>query len=494
MKHAAPLLLVLAALLTAAGLFLRHRDPATAYTDHQEAWRLYEEGERHLQAFRHPEADSLLSQALALDPGLAPAHAALGEMSLALGQIKRAAAHLAQADSLTATIEEARARLLVQIRLANLRPSRYFSVRDSLLQRARDLAPREIAVLTSLAMRATQEDDAVLAEATWKQILDLNPNHASAYNYLGYLYLRQGRYEEAEAAMRRYAFVAPDLANPHDSLGEVLMTIGRYEEAERELRLAMQKQQDFPYSPMNLAFIHLARGEVPKAVDLFEQVLQVLDGTPLGLQFERAAIQQFFNHRLSDLFETYSARYLAHEPDPRNRAFVEVSRRISQGEPLAALAQLDSLQADHEQAAWYPEEPLAAPQVQFALLRLRALAAEQLGLHDVAAELLRQALVIGQDFPPHQVLNERIRLAFNLIPLGALDEARQQVHQALTVNPRRAAGFLVAASIEATAGNYDEARHLLDTVEQILARAVPEFPVLQDALRLRERLPDPEHI
>lgn len=494
MKSLAPIVLLVAALLILAGIFVRHRDESILYTDNQAAWQAYEEGDRQLQAFRWAQAESLLVHAVTLDPHLAPAQAALGEVLYLVGRSDRMKHHLALADSLTAALDDVRARLLVQVRLSSLRESRFHAHRDSLLDLAVSRAPNDIGVLSGVARRATEAMDVAVAEATWNKVLKLNPNFANAYNYLGYLYLHQGRYAEAENAMRRYAFVAPDLANPHDSLGEVLLTVGRYEEAELELRTAMAKQPDFVHAPMNLAIIHLARGEVPKAIDLIDRVLEVLDGTTLGRGFERQVISRLFFHRLTDHLDAYATRYLAHEPDPRERAFVRVQQLLGRGEAIAALAHLDSLQADHARQAWYPDIPLAAGQVETAFLRMRAIAAEQLGLHDTAVDLLRRSLSIEAGYAPYMRAAERIHLAYNLIPLGDYDEARTQIREALAANPRRAEAVLVAASIEAAEGQIPEALRLLDTLERILARAVDDFPALVDARRLRERLPDPDHI
>jgi Tfp pilus assembly protein PilF len=504
-RYAALIVLVLAALLIATGMLVRHRDPATAYTDRPEAWQAYEDGDRLMQAFRHSEADTLLQHAIDLDPNLAPAHAALGELAMRLGQTERMRHHLALADSLTAELASTRARLLVQVRLATLRQSRFHAVRDSLLDLALTVVPREIAVLSSIAMRASQAGDSELAEATWRQILEINPNHAAAYNFLGYLHLEQGRFAEAEQAMRRYAFVAPDLANPHDSLGEVLMTVGRYEEAERELRIAMQKQPDFPYAPVNLALIHLARGEVVKAVSLFEQVLVVLSGTALERGFLSRIIQSLFIHRLTELLDAYSERYLALDMDTGlgaladaqqffARGEVRVQQLLGRGEALAAVAYLDSLQAYNAAEPWLVDAPHFAQRIGHGLTRWRALAAEQLGLHDAAVDLLQQALGFGESAPPQYRILDRLHLAYNLIPLGRFDEARVEIRQVLAINPRQAEAILIAASIEAAAGNLAEAARLLTFLEQALVRADPDFPALQDARQLRERLPEPDHI
>jgi len=64
----------------------------------------------------------------------------------------------------------------------------------------------------------------------------------------------------------------------------------------------------------------------------------------------------------------------------------------------------------------------------------------------------------------------------------------------LRVNPRISEGVLVAASIEAAAGQVTEARRLLDSVDRVLERADRDYPVLIEAQRLREQLPDPDRI
>ena len=494
MKRIALLVLVAAAMLIAAGLLLGRGDRSAAYTDDRQAWADYESGEAMLQAFRYAEADTMLNRAVSRDPGLAMAHIALAELDLRRGMRKEGLAHVAAADSLADLVADADARLLLQVRLSNLRVSRFHAGRDSLLALAETTAPDDIVVLMAGAMRATEANDLATAESRYEHILEINPNFASAYNFLGYLYLARGQYDEAETAMRRYSFVAPDLANPHDSLGDVLAVVGRYEEAEAEYKTALAKQPDFFYSQKNIAWVYLDRGEVDRSVGLMEQVLAGIDGTPYAEGLLAEFIDRLFAHRLTPELDVYAGRFLADYPEGSAAPSVRVRRLFAHGETGPAVALIDSTYAIYQKEPWYGVNLGTTARVDGRTAMFRALAAEQESRHQDAVRLLRQALDVLEDQPEHYVFSARIQLAYNLIPLGLLDEARLQVRQVLQINPRQPEAVLVAASIEAAAGQAAEARRLLDTLDRVLERADQDFPALVDGQKLRQRLPDPERI
>jgi tetratricopeptide (TPR) repeat protein len=407
---------------------------------------------------------------------------------------KEGVGHIAAADSLTDMVADASARLLLQVRLSNLSVSRFYAGRDSLLAAAKETVPDDIVVLMSEAMRASEDNDLGAAETLYEHILEINPNFASAYNFLGYLYLARGQYDEAETAMRRYSFVAPDLANPHDSLGDVLSVVGRYEEAEAEYKTALAKQPDFFYSQKNIAWVYMDRGEVDRCVGLMEQVLTGIDGTPYAEGLLAEFIDRLFAHRLTPELDTYAARFLEKYPEGSAAPSVRVRRLFAHGETAPALALIDSTYAVYQQEPWYGVNQGTTARVDARTAMFRALAAEQENRHEDAVRLLRQALDALQDQPAHYKIYGHIQLAYNLIPIGALDEARLQVRQVLQINPRQPEAVLVAASIEAAAGQAAEARRLLDTLDRVLERADQDFPALVDGQKLRQRLPDPEQI
>jgi len=490
MKRIAPLVLVAAVLLIATGLVLKQRDPAKPYTTNRAAWLAYGEGENLLQAFRYPDAEKKLQEALTIDDGLVMARVALAELYGRLGRSDQSKREYALADSLTELVADPHGRLLLQVRLSNASTSRYYAARDSLLAAAQSVAPDELIVLVAQALRADSANELDVAEKTWQHILEINPNFAGAYNFLGYLYLNQGRYDEAEAAMRRYAFVAPDLANPHDSLGEVLYTVGRYEEAEDEFKIALDRQPDFFYSLINIGRIYFERGEVDRALSLLDQVGREVRGTMIQRNLEMEIVDRLFVYRLYADLEVYGARFVSERPDDKAVPGIRVRRLLGRGETATALALVDSLGIAYAADPPYKDDPAGEVRLQIGLLRLRGLAAEQADDFGDAARLFQEALTLARDLPPHYSLFDRVHLAYSLIPLRRYDDARIQVRETLQVNPRVSPAVLVAASVEAAAGQPTEAHRLLDTLERILERADADFPVLVDAKRLRDELPD----
>src|SRR4051794_11927710 len=69
------------------------------------------------------------------------------------------------------------------------------------------------------------------AEAIYRQILSLNPDHADALHFLGVIALQAGRWEPAIDLFRRSIAVKPSHGGYHVHLGEALRMAGRIAEA-----------------------------------------------------------------------------------------------------------------------------------------------------------------------------------------------------------------------------------------------------------------------
>jgi len=497
MKRLVPIILLSAVLMIAAGMWMAHGDPSTPYTSNQDAWKTYEEGEFLLQAFRYVEAEEKLLEAIALDPDLAMARIAMAELQIRMRNKDSYAAHYSLADSLTALVKDDKARLLLEIRLSNASVSRYHAFQDSLLALGQEQAPDDLIILLTLAYQAEKDNDLEARERIYNRILEINPSYAGAYNSLGYLYLNQGRYDEAETAMRRYAFVAPDLANPNDSLGEVLLTIGRFEEAEVQFRTALAKQPDFYASLLNICQIYVARGEIDRAAELVEQNRELLKNTTWKQDIDLRYIYSLFEHRVTDELDRTTARYLAeHNPDdhPDTYRRVLIRRYIGLGQLGSAIAFIDSSASNIKTKEWYKASEISRHYADIEINRYRALVAEGMQDYAQAAHLFKSCIDAAEGWPPHHLIFDRVHLAYNLVPLRAYDEARIQINDAIKVNTRIAEAALVAASIEAAAGETTKARLLLNSVERMMELADPDFPVLNDAQALREQLPDPDRI
>ncbi|MBI3128754.1 MAG: tetratricopeptide repeat protein [Candidatus Tectomicrobia bacterium] len=100
----------------------------------------------------------------------------------------------------------------------------------------------------------------------YKNSLAYHPT-ADAHTYLGWMYSKQGRLEEAIEECHLAIEVDPDFGNPYNDIGCYLMQLGDLEQAiewlEKAKRAPRYDPRHFPYT--NLARIYLKRSEHGKA-------------------------------------------------------------------------------------------------------------------------------------------------------------------------------------------------------------------------------------
>lgn len=83
----------------------------------------------------------------------------------------------------------------------------------------------------ALAQRHHQAGELTEAEALYRQILAVSPEHADALHFLGLVASQTGRPDVAVELMRRSIAINPRASVYHDNLGSVLRAMGRIEEA-----------------------------------------------------------------------------------------------------------------------------------------------------------------------------------------------------------------------------------------------------------------------
>ncbi len=480
--------IAIAAALTATGVISGRGDARSAHTRSSEAYAAYARGNEQLISFQLQNAEASLRRAIELDPGFAMAHTALAHLLLIRRVEGEAKGEIAVAESLAALIPRDLERLQVQVRLSSLGKSRYRDTADSLLAAGKALDPDEVIFLVAEANRADANNDPAAAERIWNRVLEVDPNYAEAHNRLGYLYLNQGRYDEAEAAMRKYAFVAPDLANPHDSLGEVLMNVGRYEEAEEEFLRALKIQpDDFPWSQVNIGKIYLRRGQITKGMKLLDDVGQVLRGTGWERNIALLTINALFEYGLVDQLDVHTRQFIETFPDDDNTPFIRGMRLIHHGDTAGYRAVMDSTTAALRKQPYYADFESVRLNIEMARARFDAFAATATGDHAAAVDNFRKVLTIGADAPPHQVVFDRYKLAEQLHALGRDEEALLELDKVLAVNPRTTEALALTTEINLTLDNRAAALRYLEMLERSLAVADPNLPILVKAQELRAR-------
>lgn len=138
--------------------------------------------------------------------------------------------------------------------------------------------PNNEAILYSLAVTnfsAGNEEESI---KIMKDILELNPDHADALNFIGYTYADKGiNLDEAETYIKMALSLAPNTGYIIDSLGWVYYRKGMLDEAITNLELAAELSPEDAAVWDHLGDVYLDSGDLPRALRSYEKALKLLD-------------------------------------------------------------------------------------------------------------------------------------------------------------------------------------------------------------------------
>jgi tetratricopeptide (TPR) repeat protein len=193
------------------------------------------------------EAAEKATQALALDPDFAQAHALLAE----LGEGDAAASHRARARELAKGLPEAE-RLYIEVSIGDRAPEE--------LARVAELAPDDARVLADLALfQVFRALDPAAARSTFEKLRTLTPEDASVHRHLAFLYAHGRQWPEALAAASAYVELLPGQPEPLDVKAEVLLGAGEFDQAEAAFRAALAIEPDYVSAYAGIASAKLYR-------------------------------------------------------------------------------------------------------------------------------------------------------------------------------------------------------------------------------------------
>lgn len=145
----------------------------------------------------------------------------------------------------------------------------------------------EVSLLYLLATTYTESGQETKALDTIRALLEIDPNHADALNYLGFVYADKGiRLKDAERMIRKALTLNPEQGYIIDSLGWVLFKQGRLIEAKKWLMLAAMMEPNEmeilfhlavllkainPNDPQILKILKQAAGLKPQSEQLFKK-------------------------------------------------------------------------------------------------------------------------------------------------------------------------------------------------------------------------------
>jgi Flp pilus assembly protein TadD len=299
----------------------------------------YRRAREHIDNFRQNEARKELAKAIALDPKLALAHAALG--SITPGEEGKKS--FATAMGLAAGLPEAE-RLSVE--LFDLQQRGDDNKAAAVRQRLSELAPGDWRVQLALGQYLFfNQWKLEEAAAALRKAAALNPRAGGPLNLLGYVSAWLGRHEEAASAMRKYAETKPGEPNPLDSLGEVLLMASRFDESEAAFRKALQLQPKFHLAWHGIAMGRFFKKDFAGGRDLLAKARDLADRPADKLAME---VNMARSLEAEGKPEEAMKRFEALDRDPtypeQGRAFLPIDRArllINTGKAEQAFAHLD---------------------------------------------------------------------------------------------------------------------------------------------------------
>jgi len=117
-----------------------------------------------------------------------------------------------------------------------------------------------------------QDEYEISKRLTLRAMAD-DPNYATCYNQLGYLYSRLGDFDKALQYTAKYIEFLPNEPNPHDSYGEMLRFAGRYQDALAQYRIALKIDPTFYISQKELGETYSLMGEEAHARKEYEKAI-----------------------------------------------------------------------------------------------------------------------------------------------------------------------------------------------------------------------------
>ena len=121
------------------------------------------------------------------------------------------------------------------------------------------------------------------AEASYRKAIELNPNYAPPYMWLGHLMQTIGRPSEAPAFMERAHELDPLSPHVHWSVAEAYMLTGDMTKAEQQCREAAALHADFWPTHALLGNLLLWQGRYGESIAAMRKAVQVSKGHPYAL-------------------------------------------------------------------------------------------------------------------------------------------------------------------------------------------------------------------
>lgn len=145
----------------------------------------------------------------------------------------------------------------------------------ALIREGLAIDPENTDLLFELGVIYDRQGKTDQAIAQMEAVLKLSPEHPDALNYLGYTYADQGiKLDEAEVMIKKALEFKPDNGYIIDSLGWVYFKQGLFEEALLQLQRAVELIPDDPVVLEHLGDLYLQMNDREKALEYYRRSIQ----------------------------------------------------------------------------------------------------------------------------------------------------------------------------------------------------------------------------
>lgn len=154
-----------------------------------------------------------------------------------------------------------------------MREAKDFRESYEILRRALDMQPDQPDLLYDVALAAEKIDRIDVVETNLRRLIVLKPDHAQAYNALGYtLADRTDRLAEARDYIEKALKLSPEDPFILDSMGWVEYRLGHFAQGQQYLERAFQRRPD-PEIAAHLGEVLWAKGDKPAAEKVWRDAL-----------------------------------------------------------------------------------------------------------------------------------------------------------------------------------------------------------------------------
>lgn len=186
------------------------------------------------------------------------------------GKLAEARAHL---QNLTPQNDAQRVQIL-QSEAQLMREAKEYKESFDILRRALDVQPDQPELLYDVALAAEKIDRIDIVEVNLRRLIVLKPDHAQAYNALGYtLADRTDRLVEARDYIEKALKLSPEDPFILDSMGWVEYRLGHFSQGLQYLERAFQQRPD-PEIAAHLGEVMWAKGDKPGAEKVWRDALR----------------------------------------------------------------------------------------------------------------------------------------------------------------------------------------------------------------------------